>query len=57
MATTWGFLKTTAFIVSLAIAFPVPVLLLGILRLRRCKDARIESEETHHIAWHCTAEL
>ena len=49
MATTWGSLKTTAFIVSLAIAFPVPTLFLGI---RKRKDAETESEPARHSAWH-----
>ena len=41
-ATTWGPLKTTAFIVSLAIAFQVPTLQFGFLGIRKCISLRIE---------------
>lgn len=55
MATTRGSLKMTAFIVSLAIAFPVLPLILGISRIRKRKTAIFESDETRHIrvAVHC----
>ena len=60
MATTWGSLKTTAFIVSLAIAFVLSDLLLGIpgtpgtieipgfWGIRKSEEAKIESEESPH---------
>lgn len=55
MAMTWGSLKTTAFIVSFVIAFPFLTFFLGILGMRRCKDAGAESEGACHNVWHVTA--
>ncbi len=48
MATTWGSLKMTAFIVSLAIAYPILTFYLGIIRIRKCSDTIFESREARY---------
>ena len=58
MATTPGPLKMTAFIVSLAIAFPGSYLFfLGIIGKRKCKTGNSEHGKARHVARHFTAKV
>ena len=53
MATTRGPLKTTAFMVSLAITFLGAIRFLVVSWVRKCEEAEMESEEACHVAWCC----